>query len=291
MMSWRLINNKICLLIVLFCVQGSAFSQSITRGPYLQKATSTSMLVRWYTDVNVDGKVMYGTDPGNLSQSAVSGAATSHSVQLSGLTPYTKYYYSIGTSTTTLQSGLDNYFLTSPLPNGEGNFELAPLKHELAEIALVEPPAELDGIAITVMDGPFFSMMPYPSEQLHSLTHVRYTPHFGWTDAPTGTGVRQPSSANSPPSRWRHMMLDAQRYVPSMAEIEYRNSIFETKTVLLKNERDDGRPILLSSHEIGGKIYSILGAKIDNIYDIFEIIPKMRDEWSSATAKNLLSLG
>ena len=171
----------------------------------------------------------------------------------------------------------------------DSGFELAPLKHELAEIALVEPPAELDGIAITVMDGPFFSMMPYPSEQLHSLTHVRYTPHFGWTDAPTGTGVRQPSSANLPPSRWRHMMLDAQRYVPSMAEIEYKKSIFETKTVLLKNERDDGRPILLSNHEVGGKIYSILGAKIDNIYDIFEIIPKMRDEWSTATAKNLFS--
>jgi len=95
----------------------------IPRGPYLQKATPTSMLVRWYTDDAVDSKVTYGTDPGNLSQSVVvPGSRTSHSVQLTGLTPYTQYYYSIGTSTGILQSGLQNYFLTSPLPNAEGKY-------------------------------------------------------------------------------------------------------------------------------------------------------------------------
>ncbi len=95
----------------------------LTRGPYLQKATPTSMLVRWYTDDAVDSKVTFGTDPGNLSQSVVvTGSRTSHAVQLTGLTPYTKYYYSIGTNTEILQSGVQNYFLTSPLPNAEGKY-------------------------------------------------------------------------------------------------------------------------------------------------------------------------
>ncbi len=95
----------------------------VTRGPYLQKATSTSMLVRWYTDLSVDSKVMYGTDPGNLSQNvSVAGTRTSHSVQLTGLSPYTKYYYSIGTSTLVIQSGLNNYFLTSPVADAEGKY-------------------------------------------------------------------------------------------------------------------------------------------------------------------------
>ena len=40
---------------------------------------------------------------------------------------------------------------------------IIPVKHELTELALVEPPPELDGAAVTVMDGPFFSLMPYPS--------------------------------------------------------------------------------------------------------------------------------
>ncbi len=168
----------------------------------------------------------------------------------------------------------------------DSGLEMVALKHEMAEIALVAPPAELDGFAITVMDGPFFSLMPYPSEHLHSLTHVRYTPHFGWTDAPAAAATPH---VPSPPSHWRHMMLDARRYVPSMVDIQYKRSIFETKTVLQKNERDDGRPILLSTHGSEGNIYSILGAKIDNIYDLFEIIPTMGEEWSGANTQHLFS--
>ena len=53
-------------------------------------------------------------------------------------------------------------------------------RHELAEIALIRPPSEIAGLGITVMDGPFFSTMPFPAENLHSLTHVRYTPHKAW---------------------------------------------------------------------------------------------------------------
>jgi hypothetical protein len=88
----------------------------ITRGPYLQKGTSTSVLLRWQTDNATDSKVTYGTDSTNLSQSAtVATSTTDHSVQLSGLLPYTKYYYSVGTTTGIIQSGGQNYFLTTPL--------------------------------------------------------------------------------------------------------------------------------------------------------------------------------
>src|SRR4029077_13252268 len=61
-----------------------------------------------------------------------------------------------------------------------------PLKHELTEVALVVPPTELAGLAITVMDGPFFSIMPFPGSKLYSLTHVRYTPHAAWRDGKDG---------------------------------------------------------------------------------------------------------
>ncbi len=69
------------------------------------------------------------------------------------------------------------------------DFGRLPLKHELVEIALVAPPPALANLGITVMDGPFFSCMPFPSAGLHSLTHVRYTPHFSWTDAQSGTSA------------------------------------------------------------------------------------------------------
>jgi acid phosphatase type 7 len=95
----------------------------ITRDPYLQKATSTSIIIRWNTNIAGDSKVTYGTDASNLTGSVVVPAlVTNHSVTLTGLTPYTKYYYSVGTSSVVLQSGSENYFLTPPLPGTEGKY-------------------------------------------------------------------------------------------------------------------------------------------------------------------------
>ncbi|EIE52463.1 hypothetical protein C357_03585 [Citreicella sp. 357] len=147
----------------------------------------------------------------------------------------------------------------------------AQLKHELAEIALVAPPPELDRIGVTVMDGPFFSCMPYPSEGLYSLTHVRYTPHDSWTDD-SGLGDAYGHVARqSPESRVVHMVRDAQRYMPCLAKAEYRRSLYDVKTVLLKNEDDDGRPILYQRKPENSRVVSILGGKIDNIYDLFDL--------------------
>jgi hypothetical protein len=39
--------------------------------------------------------------------------------------------------------------------------------------------------------------------------------------------------------------------------------------VLVKNELDDGRPILFERHAAIPGCYSILGGKLDNIYDIY----------------------
>jgi hypothetical protein len=60
------------------------------------------------------------------------------------------------------------------------------------------------------------------------------------------------------------------RYLPAMSKARYVESLFEVKTVLTKTESDDARPILFKKHlELPG-CYSILGGKIDNIYDILE---------------------
>jgi hypothetical protein len=58
-----------------------------------------------------------------------------------------------------------------------------PLKHELVEMCLVELPKGINDISVTVMDGPFFSFMPFPDRGLTTLSHVRYTPHSEWQDS------------------------------------------------------------------------------------------------------------
>lgn len=164
----------------------------------------------------------------------------------------------------------------------------AQLKHELAEIALVEPPEELRGIGVTVMDGPFFSCMPYPAEGLHSLTHVRYTPHDSWTDEAGRGSAYVRLAAARPQTRVQHMIRDGQRYLPCLNRAKPRQSLYEVKTVLTKNERDDGRPILYQQKPADSRVISILGGKIDNIYDLFDLVRGTGAEFGAANARLLL---
>lgn len=140
------------------------------------------------------------------------------------------------------------------------------LKYELTELALIEPPEALAGLGVTVMDGPFFSVMPFPARDCYSLTHVRYTPHRAWVSGK----ARHEATAEAPQSHWMHMQRDAQRFMPPLKDLDWRGSLYETKTVLLRNERDDGRPILLAQNQSAPGLLTVLGGKLDNIYDLFD---------------------
>jgi hypothetical protein len=143
------------------------------------------------------------------------------------------------------------------------------LKHEITELALVEMPLEIENIGITVMDGPFFSVMPFPSQGLHTLSHVRYTPHFSWEDK-QGSDPYQQLANYDCATRFDRMIRDVARYIPAIQKSRHVESFFEVKTVLKKNENDDGRPILFEKYSELPGCYSILGGKIDNIYDALE---------------------
>ena len=143
------------------------------------------------------------------------------------------------------------------------------LKQEVTEMALLQAPDALKEIGVTVMDGPFFSMMPFPARGLHTLSHVRYTPHFSWKDE-HGTDPYKKLYEYDRATRVDRMVRDVGRYLPAVLEAKYVDSLFEVKTVLIKNEGDDGRPILFEKHAELPGCYSVLGGKIDNIYDVLE---------------------
>jgi glycine/D-amino acid oxidase-like deaminating enzyme len=148
------------------------------------------------------------------------------------------------------------------------------LKQEITEMALMDAPPALKGLGITVMDGPFFSMMPFPARGLHTLSHVRYTPHMHWNDQ-RGVDPYQKLNDYERATRVDRMVRDVSRYLPAVLDAKYVDSLFEVKTILVKNEGDDGRPILFEKHAELPGCYSVLGGKIDNIYDVLE---KLNDE-------------
>jgi glycine/D-amino acid oxidase-like deaminating enzyme len=166
------------------------------------------------------------------------------------------------------------YSNINTLLHGSG-LSLLPMKHEVTEIALMDVPEELKTLGITVMDGPFFSAMPFPPRKVHSLSHVRYTPHESWFD---GEGFKEaygyledlPIRSNYP-----LMWKDAQRYVPSLSKAQYLGSLYEIKSVLVENEVDDGRPILMRTHPELKNLTTIMGGKIDNIYDVLQALQRL----------------
>lgn len=157
--------------------------------------------------------------------------------------------------------------------------QVIPLKHELTEMCLVDVPEQIRHLGITIMCGPFFSVMPFPAVRheghvVHSFSHVRYTPHFEWHDA-EGAPYRDAYArmdATRRFSAWEYMRKDAARYIPCLSECAYLDSLWEVKTVLPSSEVDDSRPILCRfDHGLTG-FHCIMGGKIDNIYDVVDAV-------------------
>lgn len=104
--------------LLLIVVAQSASPTVLERGPYLQTPTSSSMVVKWRTNVASDSIVKYGIVPTDLTSMVSSSALTTeHEVTVTGLVPDTRYYYSVGSSSETLSGGDTGHFFTAaPLP-------------------------------------------------------------------------------------------------------------------------------------------------------------------------------
>lgn len=70
---------------------------TIVRGPYLQRTSTSAVVVRWRTDVATGSWVGWGEVVGAYDQTASAAApVTEHAVEVSALTAKTLYYYSVG---------------------------------------------------------------------------------------------------------------------------------------------------------------------------------------------------
>jgi glycine/D-amino acid oxidase-like deaminating enzyme len=169
----------------------------------------------------------------------------------------------------------------------KSDLEPLKLKTEIAEIALVEVPPEFQPYGITVMDGPFFSCIPFPARDCWSLTHVRYTPHVQWEfDWQKESGESNEASLQEylgkVKTRFPFMRNDSARFIPCLQDFKQIGSLYELKTVPIKHETDDGRPILCQTQhgrpgdfEAGPFVFSVLGSKLDSIYEWENILTSM----------------
>ena len=163
------------------------------------------------------------------------------------------------------------------------------IKYELCEIILCEPSDKLRNIGFTVMDGPFFSIMPFGKTGLHSLTSVTFTPHVTSYDTlPTFScqkgleteicGCRPQSLGNcsicphKPETAWRYMSHLASKYMKEEYGYTYKESLYSMKPILKSSEVDDSRPTAIKVLSEGPAFISVLSGKINTVYDLDEYL-------------------
>jgi hypothetical protein len=96
-------------------------AQTVVRGPYLQTPTDESIIVMWRTSDNTATGLWYGSHPDSLQPYVqLQNSVRDHSVTITGLAPYTAYYYAVGNTNGPLTVAGEQYrFRTHPLPGTE----------------------------------------------------------------------------------------------------------------------------------------------------------------------------
>lgn len=110
------------LLLVLFAPISTELFSQIDRGAYLQNNHQTGITIRWRTTAASNSRVRIGTTylaTGLYTDFIINDAAsvTDHIITVTGLTADTKYFYSVGASTTVQQVSTNNFFRTAPPAN------------------------------------------------------------------------------------------------------------------------------------------------------------------------------
>lgn len=160
------------------------------------------------------------------------------------------------------------------------------IKYEKCEIILCRVNENLDNVGITVMDGPFFSLMPFGLTGYHSLTSVTFTPHeTSYDDVATfpcqarSNGLCKPGDLYNcnecpakPVSAWPYMSRLARKFLLDKYGFEYHGSLYSMKPILRASEIDDSRPTVIRKLVDRPVLYTVLSGKINTVYDLDEIL-------------------
>lgn len=165
-------------------------------------------------------------------------------------------------------------------------YEKFRIKYELCEIILCDTNEKLEEYGFTVMDGPFFSIMPFGKTGLHSLTSVTFTPHttsyeelpsFACQKGSEGCcSARHLGNCNDciakPETAFPYMANLARKYLRDEYGFEYRNSLFSMKPILMSSEIDDSRPTVIRVYSQNPTFVGVLSGKINTVYDLDEVL-------------------
>jgi hypothetical protein len=147
--------------------------------------------------------------------------------------------------------------------------------YQLCEVILGD--SNLNKVGITVMDGPFWSSMPFGWTEQYSLTHVRYTPLEGVTDSFLNCQVQHGRCGTQstykcdecrfrPASNAQKMLDDFQAFTSTEYWFEARQSIYTLKAVP-HDPQTDARPTTIM-YSRGGRAALVFSGKVGDILNL-----------------------
>lgn len=211
-----------------------------------------------------------------------------YGVDITGIKKDTDIYIINAADGTSYGSGFvlnATYAGTNQILNMAG-FEKFGIKYELCEIILCNVNDRLKDIGFTVMDGPFFSIMPFGKTGYHSLTSVTFTPHTTSYDEVPVFDCQKKSGGHcstfrlgncndcpaKPVTAFPYMAHLARKYMLDDYGFEYEKSLFSMKPVLMSSEIDDSRPTVIRKYSERPTFVSVLSGKINTVYDLDEVL-------------------
>jgi hypothetical protein len=164
-------------------------------------------------------------------------------------------------------------------------FDPFEIKYEIAEICLCTVSAPIKTAGLTVMDGPFFSVMPFGLSGYHSLSSVHFTPHkTSYAVLPEFTcQQRNPgctpfslencnTCAAKPKTAWDEMHQLSKKYLIDSIQMDYKESLFAIKPILKASEVSDSRPTIIKTFSENPTFISVLSGKFNTMYDLDEVL-------------------
>lgn len=159
------------------------------------------------------------------------------------------------------------------------------IKYQLCEMILGKWNAK--DLSITVMDGKFFSCMPFGKNDIQTLTTVGHTPHETCYEYLPKFSCQKDYEfcskerigncnfcSNKPKSRFNEMMKIYKKFMKDDFRYEYEKSLFTIKPTLIASEVDDGRPTVVKKYREKPTYVSCLSGKFSTIYMLDEFLNK-----------------
>ena len=159
-----------------------------------------------------------------------------------------------------------------------------PLTFELAEVLTGRVSPDLADLGFTVMDGPFWSLMPFGHSPDVTLTSVGLTPlrrakgepRFSCQDERDGCNAMHLADCTScpvrPPSAVTHQLQQLSLFLKRASSFSPTGSLLTVKAVLASTEVDDARPTLVHK-ELDKNVYTVFSGKVSTLFELDRELP------------------